>query len=135
MIIRTWRNGNPVTIIDTDEHIGTVDLIEKEGDTRYIRINFLQMRVQIIDDGCIRDEAEFEMRDWYHLVRHGFVKPYLKAKPKKKKPRASYTKCDESPDRKHHFVPDYEYDMTGKTINCEHCGQTRNQAKKKGTKS
>jgi hypothetical protein len=31
--------------------------------------------------------------------------------------------CEDSPDGKHHFICDLEYDSTGNTINCEHCGE------------
>lgn len=33
--------------------------------------------------------------------------------------------CDESPDGQHDFKPDLEYDSTGETINCMHCGETK----------
>jgi len=33
------------------------------------------------------------------------------------------SKCKESPDGEHNFTPDIEYDITGKTVNCEYCGE------------
>lgn len=31
--------------------------------------------------------------------------------------------CPDSPTGKHNFTPDWEYDHTGQTINCEYCGE------------
>ena len=33
------------------------------------------------------------------------------------------TKCPDSPDGMHEFEPDLEYDQSGETINCVHCGE------------
>jgi hypothetical protein len=33
--------------------------------------------------------------------------------------------CPYSPDNEHSFSPDLEYDPTGQTINCDHCGCER----------
>jgi hypothetical protein len=33
--------------------------------------------------------------------------------------------CGDSPDGKHQFAPDLEYDPTGETINCEYCGEPK----------
>ena len=35
------------------------------------------------------------------------------------------SECEDSPDGKHSFTPDYEYDSSGKTINCEYCGELK----------
>lgn len=43
--------------------------------------------------------------------------------------RKPLKECEESPDGKHSFTPDFEYDSSGETINCEHCGQSREEAK------
>lgn len=42
-----------------------------------------------------------------HQRRHGFVRK----------------ECAESPTGKHSYTPDLEYDSTGKTKNCEYCGE------------
>jgi hypothetical protein len=43
--------------------------------------------------------------------------------------------CQDSPNGKHEYSPDFEYDLTGGTINCEYCGDSkpkkRNNKKRK----
>lgn len=41
------------------------------------------------------------------------------------KPVLKETKCPDSPDGKHSFTPDLEYDSSGRTINCEYCGELK----------
>jgi hypothetical protein len=38
--------------------------------------------------------------------------------------------CADSPDGKHQFAPDLEYDSTGETINCEYCGEPKPDKKR-----
>lgn len=35
----------------------------------------------------------------------------------------SKKQCPDSPNGQHDFAPDYEYDSSGRTINCQHCGE------------
>lgn len=37
----------------------------------------------------------------------------------------SMYECPDSPDGKHNFTVDMEYDSTGQTVTCEHCGESQ----------
>ncbi len=45
---------------------------------------------------------------------------------------ASKIKCEDSPTGAHVFTVDLEYDPTGRTINCEHCGELFDPTPRKG---
>jgi len=53
-----------------------------------------------------------------------FIQPGSKEANEAKRTHLSVVpECEHSPTGKHSFSPDIEYDESGKTINCEHCGE------------
>jgi hypothetical protein len=49
----------------------------------------------------------------------------MKRTPIKRRTPLKWKECEDSPTGRHVFTKDWEYDPSGKTVNCEYCGELK----------